>query len=151
MKVSLSAWKRPNSTPHWIRKFSLHEWTATNAAGEVLPTVPTTDPLSDLLTGVTIPTAAWTPTLQPSQVNMELTLTDGGLCTSTTTYADAIQIYPRPRVTAGDADLSICAGDDWTGVLTGASSMEFTGPFTSDSYEEFSNDLGEVLVDHALE
>ena len=119
-------------------------WTATNAAGEVLPTMLTTD-LAGLLTGVTIPNAAWLPTLQPSQVTMELTLTDGGLCTSTTQYPDAIQIYPRPRVTAGDADLSICAGDDWTGVLTGASSMEFTGPFTSASYEEFSNDLGEVL------
>ena len=60
---------------------------------------------------------------------MELTLTGGGLCTSTTQFPDAIQIYPRPRVTAGDAHLSICAGDDWTGVLTGASSMEFTGHF----------------------
>ena len=116
-----------------------YEWTATNAAGDVLPTVPTTDPLTDLLTGVTLPTAAWTPTLQPDQVTMELTLSDG-LCTSSTQYPNAIQIYPRPRVTSGDADLSICAGDDWTGVLTGASSLAFTGPFTSASYEEFSND-----------
>ena len=121
-----------------------YEWTATNTAGDVLPTVPTTDPLTDLLTGVTLPTAAWTPTLQPDQVTMELTLSDG-LCTSSTQYPNAIQIYPRPRVTSGDADLSICAGDDWTGVLTGASSLAFTGPFTLASYEEFSNDLGEVL------
>ena len=55
-----------------------YEWTATNAAGEVLPTIPTD--LAGLLTGVTIPNAAWLPTLQPSQVTMELTLTDGGLC-----------------------------------------------------------------------
>ena len=122
-----------------------YEWTATNANGEVLPTMPTTDPLADLLIEVPIPNVAWSPTLQPSQVTMELTLTDGGLCTSTTQFPDAIQIYPRPRVTAGDADLSICAGDDWTGVLTGASSMQFTGPFTSASYLESSNDLGEVL------
>lgn len=121
-----------------------YTWTATNEAGEVLPTVPTTDPLSDLLTGVTIPTAAWTPTLEPSQVNMALTLTDG-MCTSTTTYTNAIQIYPRPRVTSGDADLSICAGDDWTGVLTGASSLTFTGSFTGDAYEETSDASGDVL------
>lgn len=119
-------------------------WTATNAAGDVLPTVPTTDPLSDLLTGVTIPTAAWTPNLEPSQVTMELTLSDG-LCTSSTVYPDAVQIFPRPRITSGDVDLSICVGDDWTGVLTGASSLAFTGPFTGVSYEEFSNELGEVL------
>ena len=121
-----------------------YTWTATNDAGDVLPTLPTTDPLSDLLTGVTIPTAAWTPSLQPDQVNMALTLSDG-LCSSTTTYPNAIQIYPLPRVTSGDADLSICAGDDWTGVLTGASSLEFTGPFTGVGYEEFSNASGEVL------
>ena len=121
-----------------------YEWTATNAAGDVLPTVPTTDPLTDLLTGVALPTAAWTPTLQPDQVTMELTLSDG-LCTSSTQYPNAIQIYPRPRVTSGDADLNICAGDDWTGVLTGASSLAFTGPFTFASYEEFSNEMGEVL------
>ena len=106
--------------------------------------MPTTDPLSDLLTGVTIPTAAWTPALEPSQVNMALTLTDG-LCTSTTQYPNAIQIYPLPRVTAGDADLSICAGDDWTGVLTGASSLTFTGSFTGDTYEETSDASGDVL------
>ena len=121
-----------------------YTWEATNEAGEVLPTVPTTDPLSDLLTGVTIPTAAWTPALEPSQVNMALTLTDG-LCSSTTTYTNAIQIYPLPRVTSGDADLGICAGDDWTGVLTGASSLTFTGPFTLDSYEETSDASGDVL------
>lgn len=121
-----------------------YTWTATNEAGEELPTVPTTDPLNNLLTGVTIPNAAWLPTLQPNQVTMELTLSDG-LCTSTTQYPNAIQIYPRPRVTAGDADLSICAGDDWTNVLTGASSLEFTGPFTFASYGEDSNDSGEVL------
>ena len=121
-----------------------HVWTATNATGDVLPTTSTTDPLSVLLTGVNIPTAAWTPSLEPSQVTLELTLSDG-LCSSSATYTDAIQIYPRPRVTAGDADLSICAEDDWTGVLTGASSLEFTGPFTFVGYEEFSNALGEVL------
>ena len=77
-------------------------------------------------------------------MTLELTLSDG-LCSSSATYTDAIQIYPRPRVTAGDADLSICAEDDWTGVLTGASSLEFTGPFTFVGYEEFSNALGEVL------
>ena len=121
-----------------------YTWEATNEAGEVLPTVPTTDPLSDLLTGVTIPTAAWTPALEPSQVNMALTLTDG-LCSSTTTYANAIQIYPLPRVTSGDADLGICAGDDWTGVLTGASSLTFTGSFTGDTYEATSDASGGVL------
>ena len=121
-----------------------YAWTATNASGEELPTVSTTELLADLLTGVTIPNAAWLPTLQPNQVTMELTLSDG-LCTSSTQYPDAIQIYPRPSVTAGDADPSICAGDDWTGVLTGASSLEFTGPFTFASYEEGSDDSGEVL------
>jgi len=121
-----------------------YTWEATNDAGEVLPTVPTTEPLNDLLTAVTIPTAAWTPTLEPSQVNMALTLTDG-LCTSTTTYTNAIQIYPLPRVTSGDADLSICAGDDWTGMLTGASSLTFTGSFTGDTYGETSDASGDVL------
>ena len=38
-----------------------YTWTATNDAGDVLPTLPTTDPLSDLLTGVTIPTAGLDP------------------------------------------------------------------------------------------
>ena len=88
-----------------------YTWEATNEAGEVLPTVPTTDPLSDLLTGVTIPTAAWTPALEtkPSEHGFD---PDGRPLLKHNNLRQRHPNLPLPRVTSGDADLGICAGDD---------------------------------------
>ena len=118
-----------------------YTWTATNDAGDVLPTLPTTDPLSDLLTGVTIPTAAWTPSLQPDQVNMALTLSDGLY-----SHHNPPERHPDLSLPSylGRRRLDICAGDDWTGVLTGASSLEFTD-HSQVSATRIGNASGEVL------
>ena len=121
-----------------------YTWTATNDAGDVLPTLPTTDPLSDLLTGVTIPTAAWTPSLQlrPSEhgahVERRLVLQHHNLPERHPDLSSSEGHLGRRRLE------HLC----WRRLDRRVDRRLLPGiyrPFTGVGYEEFSNASGEVL------
>ena len=111
-----------------------YSWEATGSNGDNYQV--TSDPAvyTDVVSGITVPNAPWDPAMTANAITLALTLNDG-TCTSMTTYSDLIDVYPNPTVTMpSSTDDDVCVGQDWTGMLSGASELQWLSPTTSTLY-----------------
>jgi len=110
-------------------------WTASGSNGANYTVTPGTGDWDQVVTGMTLLAAAWNPSNQPSPtlVSFELVLNDG-TCQASYAYPDEIELYPNPKV-SNMSDNDVCVGTDWSGLLTGASSIEWPTNGASSSYD----------------
>ena len=114
-------------------------WTAMGSNNEVY-TVDQLSPFVDEAGDLTLATSqGWSSDFDPVTVSFELDMTDG-VCASTFSFPDQISLYPSPRITVpNNLDYRMCEGFDWTGPISGASSLEYVSPYTGELIEMSSS------------
>ena len=116
-----------------------YTWTAMGSNNEVY-TVDQLSPLVDEAEDLTLATSqGWSSDFDPVTVSFELNMTDG-VCASTFSFPDQISLYPSPRITVpNNLDFRMCEGTDWTGPISGASSLRYLSPYTGELMEMSSS------------